>query len=163
MHDKSNIYPELKILSPLEQTWASYRRNPLAMAGLWCFGLLLLVTLIGPLVIPYGIDDQHSNRLLLAPSWASTGNIDYFLGTDDLGRDILSRLVAGARLTFGNALLVVVIALVVGSEGHGLSARWEHESLVRATIPMNPDIDSLNVAASVAIAAWELRPTRLAP
>ena len=54
-------------------------------------------------------------RLLLAPSWASTGNIDYFLGTDDLGRDILSRLVVGARLTFGNALLVVVIALLVGS------------------------------------------------
>lgn len=52
----------------------------------------------------------------------------------------------------------VPIALVVGSEGHGLSARWEHESLVRATIPMSPDIDSLNVAASVAIAAWELRP-----
>ncbi len=50
------------------------------------------------------------------------------------------------------------LALVVGSEGHGLSARWEHESLVRATIPMHPDIDSLNVAASVAIAAWELRP-----
>ncbi|GAA1730715.1 RNA methyltransferase [Aeromicrobium alkaliterrae] len=49
------------------------------------------------------------------------------------------------------------IALVVGSEGHGLSPRWEHESLVRATIPMSPDIDSLNVAASVAIAAWELR------
>ena len=83
MHDKSNIYPELKILSPLEQTWASYRRNPLAMGGLWCFGLLLLVTLIGPLVIPYGIDDQHSSHLLLAPSWANSGNIDYFLGTDD--------------------------------------------------------------------------------
>jgi tRNA G18 (ribose-2'-O)-methylase SpoU len=49
------------------------------------------------------------------------------------------------------------LALVVGSEGHGLSPRWEHESLVRATIPMNPDIDSLNVAASVAIACWQLR------
>ncbi|MFT4188012.1 MAG: RNA methyltransferase [Aeromicrobium sp.] len=51
------------------------------------------------------------------------------------------------------------LALVLGSEGHGLSPRWEHESLVRATIPMNPAIDSLNVAASVAIACWELRPT----
>ena len=68
-----------------------------------------------PLVIPYGIDDQHSNHLLPRPSWANSGNIDYFLGTDDLGRDILSRLVAGARLTFGNALLVVLIALVIGS------------------------------------------------
>ncbi|MGL5322192.1 MAG: peptide ABC transporter permease, partial [Aeromonas veronii] len=47
MQDKSNIYPELKILSPLEQTWASYSRNPLAMAGLWCFLLLLLITLVG--------------------------------------------------------------------------------------------------------------------
>jgi cationic peptide transport system permease protein len=33
MQDKTSLYPELKILSPLEQTWASYRRNPLAMAG----------------------------------------------------------------------------------------------------------------------------------
>ncbi|HEH9425590.1 ABC transporter permease subunit [Aeromonas sobria] len=115
MQDKSNIYPELKILSPLEQTWASYSRNPLAMAGLWCFLLLLLITLIGPLVVPYGIDEQHTEHLLLAPSWAATGNIDYFLGTDDLGRDMLSRLVVGARLTFGYALVVVVIAMVVGS------------------------------------------------
>ncbi|MFT4298222.1 MAG: RNA methyltransferase [Aeromicrobium sp.] len=53
------------------------------------------------------------------------------------------------------------LALIVGSEGHGLSARWEGESLVRATIPMNPGIDSLNVAASVAIACWELRPASL--
>lgn len=115
MQDKSNIYPELKILSPLEQTWASYSRNPLAMAGLWCFLLLLLITLVGPLVVPYGIDEQHADKLLLAPSWAATGNIDYFLGTDDLGRDMLSRLVVGARLTFGYALVVVVIAMVVGS------------------------------------------------
>ena len=78
MQDKSNIYPELKILSPLEQTWASYSRNPLAMAGLWCFMLLLLITLVGPLVVPYGIDEQHTDKLLLAPSWAATGNIDYF-------------------------------------------------------------------------------------
>lgn len=115
MQDKSNIYPELKILSPLEQTRASYSRNPLAMAGLWCFLLLLLITLVGPLVVPYGIDEQHTDKLLLAPSWAATGNIDYFLGTDDLGRDMLSRLVVGARLTFGYALVVVVIAMVVGS------------------------------------------------
>ncbi|MFH7524337.1 ABC transporter permease subunit [Aeromonas enteropelogenes] len=115
MQDKSNIYPELKILSPMEQTWAAYRRNPLAMAGLWCFLLLIVITLFGPLLVPYGIDEQHPTHLLLAPSWSNNGNIDYFLGTDDLGRDMLSRLVVGARLTFGYALVVVVIALVVGS------------------------------------------------
>ncbi|MFM4703650.1 ABC transporter permease subunit [Aeromonas crassostreae] len=115
MQDKANLYPELKILSPLAQTWVSYRRNPLAMAALWCFAALLLLTLIGPLLVPYGMDEQHSEHLLLAPSWASSGNIDFFLGTDDLGRDILSRLVIGARLTFGYALGVVVIAMVVGT------------------------------------------------
>ncbi|MCS3454103.1 ABC transporter permease subunit [Aeromonas rivuli] len=115
MQDKDNLYPELRILSPLEQTWAAYRRNPLAMAGLWCFVALLLLTLVGPLLVPYGIDEQHSEHLLLAPSWANSGNIDYFLGTDDLGRDMLSRLVVGARLTFGYALGVVAIAMVIGT------------------------------------------------
>ncbi|MCW2823352.1 MAG: rRNA methyltransferase [Aeromicrobium sp.] len=50
------------------------------------------------------------------------------------------------------------LALVVGSEGHGLSARWEQSADHRVTIPMAADIDSLNVASSVAVACWELRP-----
>lgn len=49
------------------------------------------------------------------------------------------------------------LALIVGSEGHGLTDHWESGSLIRATIPMAAEIDSLNVAASVAIACWELR------
>lgn len=49
------------------------------------------------------------------------------------------------------------LALVVGSEGHGLSAHWERSADHRVTIPMAADIDSLNVASSVAVACWELR------
>jgi tRNA G18 (ribose-2'-O)-methylase SpoU len=49
------------------------------------------------------------------------------------------------------------LALVVGSEGHGLSAHWEQQADHRVTIPMAADIDSLNVASSVAVACWELR------
>lgn len=48
------------------------------------------------------------------------------------------------------------IALIVGSEGHGLSARWTTGSDYRVKIPMAPEIDSLNVASSVAVACWEL-------
>ncbi len=51
------------------------------------------------------------------------------------------------------------LALVVGSEGHGLSQRWEDGADLRVTIPMAADIDSLNAAASVAVACWALRPT----
>ena len=51
------------------------------------------------------------------------------------------------------------LALIVGSEGHGLSERWEHAADLRVTIPMSADIDSLNAAASVAVACWQLRPS----
>lgn len=114
MQDKSNIYPELKILSPLEQTWASYSRNPLAMAGLWCFCCCCSSRWWGRWSSPTASMNSTPTSCC-SPSWAATGNIDYFLGTDDLGRDMLSRLVVGARLTFGYALVVVVIAMVVGS------------------------------------------------
>lgn len=49
------------------------------------------------------------------------------------------------------------IALIVGSEGHGLSERWTARADHRVKIPMTPEIDSLNVAASVAVACWQLR------
>lgn len=49
------------------------------------------------------------------------------------------------------------LALIVGSEGHGLSERWEQSADYRVTIPMAAEIDSLNVASSVAVACWELR------
>lgn len=47
------------------------------------------------------------------------------------------------------------VALVVGSEGHGLSARWEQSAQRRAVIPMRPGVDSLNVAAATAVACYE--------
>ncbi|MGR5543239.1 peptide ABC transporter permease, partial [Vibrio campbellii] len=53
--------------------------------------------------------------LLLPPSWNAEGTIDYFLGTDDLGRDILSRLIKGSQLTFGAAIIVTVVAAAIGS------------------------------------------------
>jgi tRNA G18 (ribose-2'-O)-methylase SpoU len=51
------------------------------------------------------------------------------------------------------------LAVVVGAEGHGLSDRWEREADLRVTIPMAAGIDSLNVAAAVAVACWQLRRT----
>lgn len=114
MHDKSNIYPELKILSP----GADLGLLPAQPAG-HGGALVLRAAAAGDPHRPPGDPLRHRRSAqqppAARPSWANSGNIDYFLGTDDLGRDILSRLVAGARLTFGNALLVVLIALVIGS------------------------------------------------
>ena len=114
MPSRANIYPELKVRSPLEQAWELFRKNTLAMIGLWGLGFLTLFTLLGPWLAPHPPYEQFSQALLLPPSWAIDGNIDFFLGTDDLGRDLLSRLIMGARLTFGNGVLVVLVALLVG-------------------------------------------------
>ncbi|MGR5238216.1 putrescine export ABC transporter permease SapC [Vibrio alfacsensis] len=109
----NNIYQEERIPTQFERFWRSYRANSLAMFGLWCLILIILLTIFAPLLAPYDPQAQ-SGELLVPPSWAPAGTVDYFLGTDDLGRDILSRLIAGSQLTFGAAVLITAIAAVIG-------------------------------------------------
>jgi len=111
---KAKIYPEIRIPSPVGQTWQTYRQQPLAMAGLWGFLFVLAVSLVGPWLLTHDPLSQDPNALLVPPSWSSNGSIEFFFGTDDLGRDLLSRLVHGARLTFGSALLATLFAQLTG-------------------------------------------------
>lgn len=108
-----SVYQEDKIPTQFERFWRSFRSNSMAMFGLWCLILLLLIMLFAPWLSPYDPLEQ-SNHLLIPPSWDPNGNIDYFLGTDDLGRDILSRLIVGSQLTLGAALIVTVVATIIG-------------------------------------------------
>lgn len=114
MARKIKVYPEIQIPSALGQTWAAYRQDTLAMVGLWGLLLLLLVMVFGPHLVSFDPLQQDPDALLLPPSWTKNGTIGYFFGTDDLGRDLLSRLVYGARLSFGSALLATLVALLVG-------------------------------------------------
>ncbi|HSG52458.1 MAG TPA: ABC transporter permease subunit, partial [Rheinheimera sp.] len=57
---------------------------------------------------------QNDALLLLPPSWSELGQVHYPLGTDDLGRDLFSRLLIGARYTFGIAIITVLGALIMG-------------------------------------------------
>lgn len=109
----NNIYQEERIPTQFERFWRSYRANSLAMFGLWCLILILFVTIFAPLLAPYDPQAQ-SGELLVPPSWAPAGTVDYFLGTDDLGRDILSRLITGSQLTFGAAVAITAIAALIG-------------------------------------------------
>jgi cationic peptide transport system permease protein len=110
----NSIYQEEHIPTQFERFWRSFKNNSLAMFGLWCLSLMLIITLIAPWITPHN-PIVPSGHLLLPPSWDPTGSIDYFLGTDDLGRDILSRLIAGSRHSFGYAILVTFVALCIGS------------------------------------------------
>ncbi|QSX38478.1 ABC transporter permease subunit [Shewanella sedimentimangrovi] len=108
------IYQDDAIPSPMLRLWHSFAANPFALAGLWVIVILLLLTLVGPLLAPYMPEVQDPNALLLPPSWDPQGHVEHFLGTDDLGRDIFSRLLHGVQLTFGMSLAVVALALMVG-------------------------------------------------
>ncbi|WP_029860420.1 ABC transporter permease subunit, partial [Vibrio parahaemolyticus] len=109
----NNVYQEERIPTQFERFWRSYRANGLAMFGLWCLGLIVLITILAPWLAPFDPQAQ-SGELLVPPSWAPAGTVDYFLGTDDLGRDILSRLIMGSQLTFGAAVGITAIATIVG-------------------------------------------------
>ncbi|EIL2909842.1 ABC transporter permease subunit [Vibrio alginolyticus] len=109
----NNVYQEERIPTQFERFWRSYRANGLAMFGLWCLVFIVLITIFAPLLAPFDAQAQ-SGELLVPPSWAPAGTVDYFLGTDDLGRDILSRLIMGSQLTFGAAVAITAIAAVVG-------------------------------------------------
>ncbi|PKF50547.1 putrescine export ABC transporter permease SapC [Enterovibrio nigricans] len=109
----NSVYLEQRIPTQLERAWKAFRENTLAVAVFWLLCILLLVTIFAPWLTPYDPQFQ-TGHLLQPPSWDNAGTVDYFLGTDDLSRDMLSRLIAGSRLTFGYALLVALAAGIIG-------------------------------------------------
>jgi peptide/nickel transport system permease protein len=83
------------------------------VAGLCC-ALLVTAALVGPMLAPYAKDAVDLGASLLPPFWQSGGSARHLLGTDQLGRDILSRLIAGARISLATATAAVVFSGVFG-------------------------------------------------
>ncbi|MFE6754147.1 ABC transporter permease [Streptomyces sp. NPDC057684] len=84
------------------------RRNKLAMTGAVIAAVFVLAALFAPLVAPYDPAQPNFDNVLAAPGWS------HWLGTDDLGRDQLSRVVYGARASMQVGVLAVVFAFVIG-------------------------------------------------
>ncbi|SAL56481.1 ABC transporter permease [Caballeronia telluris] len=89
--------------------WRRFSGNPLSMFGLAILLVLIVAAVIGPLLVG---DDPL--RQVLSDRLLPPGTAAHWLGTDQLGRDILSRLVHGSRLTLSIAILVVVLVVPVG-------------------------------------------------
>lgn len=94
--------------------WHYFSENRGAVIGLWVFLALVLVAIAAPLIAPHDPTMQNRDALLLPPFWTPEGSTDYLLGTDAIGRDILSRLLYGARFSLFIGLVVVTIALIGG-------------------------------------------------
>lgn len=102
------------LLGTARSFWRDYSRDKFALLGLLLFGALALLAATGHWLIPFDPVEQLQGELLLPPYWYSGGAEKHLFGTDDLGRDLLSRLIAGARLSLGVGFGVVLAALGVG-------------------------------------------------
>lgn len=104
--------------------------NPLQRAAFVVSALMLLLAAIGPMLVPYDPVVPDPVARLLPPS------TEHWLGTDHLGRDVFSRVLAGARLSIGLAVLVVLISAAVGlviGLAAGACGRWADATLMRLT------------------------------
>jgi dipeptide transport system permease protein len=98
----------------LREFWHYFRQNRGALIGLVVLVLLVLTALFAPLIAPHSPDQQYRNAFLTPPFWAEGGSTTFLLGTDAVGRDILSRLIHGARFSLSIGAVVVVLALSTG-------------------------------------------------
>ncbi|EHR39879.1 MULTISPECIES: ABC transporter permease subunit [Alishewanella] len=111
---KFRLYFEENNRSPLVQLWREFARQHSALFGLALFAGFLLLSILAPLLTPHDPYLQADHLLLLPPSWSEQGLVQYPFGTDDLGRDLLSRMLKGTTYTFGLALVTVLGALIAG-------------------------------------------------
>ena len=99
---------------PLVEFWYHFRQNKGAMAGLAVILLIAFVALFADVVAPHDPNIQYRDAILVPPVWQEGGRWAFLLGTDDIGRDMLSRLIFGARLSMMIGLIVVTLSLAVG-------------------------------------------------
>src|SRR5246127_416065 len=91
------------------ETWRRFRRHRLAVASTGILALMMLAVAVGPLVWQVPINDIDFSAQLSAPSWAHP------LGTDDLGQDLLARMLYGGRISLAVGLTAMAVAVVVGT------------------------------------------------
>lgn len=104
----------VEALQPRQRIWLSLlragRSKPLGVVGLFLVLLLVVSALWAPIIAPYAPTEQHSKAVMVAP------NSQFWLGTDNFGRDLLSRIIYGARIS----LQVGVVATLIGTLGGSL-------------------------------------------
>src|SRR3954468_18609538 len=103
------------VTEPLEQgsslwhdAWLRLRKNKLAVFGMIALGLVAIACLVGPWFSPYGYEQQDLLKTFSKPDAA------HWLGTDQLGRDLLVRLFYGGRVSLGVGLAATFVALTIG-------------------------------------------------
>lgn len=127
-------------------------RNPLSLGGLWIIGLLIVVAVAAPAIAPYDPLRTDTFSRLRPPG------TDHFFGTDQLGRDIFSRVIHGSRISLRIAILAAAVALSIGAPMGIVSGffRGRVDDLLMRLTDMFISFPSLILAMAIAAA---LKPT----
>lgn len=118
----------------LREFWFYFRENRGAVIGLYIFIAFAFCAAFAPLLAPFDPTEQFRSNTLQPPVWQEGGSWTFPLGTDPLGRDMLSRLIEGARFSFFVGIVVVTFAatggIVVGLLA-GFAPRWVDTIIMR--------------------------------
>ena len=98
----------MKNNSMLSEIWRRFKKNKQALVGLIVLILFVLIAIFADQIAPYGYDDQDASRAMIAPC------AEHIFGTDNLGRDQLSRLIYGSRYSLAIGFLAVGISVITG-------------------------------------------------
>src|SRR5262249_34831274 len=95
----------------------SFKQSPATMTAAALTAICILAAALAPRVAqhnPFGLKPLNLLDAFTPPAWSGKGNPTYFLGTDDQGRDVLSAIMFGARMSLVVGLLATLLAMVVG-------------------------------------------------
>ncbi|GAA2825522.1 dipeptide transport system permease protein [Aminobacter aminovorans] len=98
----------------LAEFWYYFSENRGAVIGLVFFIFLVLLAIFAPLIAPHDPTQQYRDAVLVPPVWQEGGRADFLLGTDAVGRDMLSRLVFGTQFSLFVGVIVTALSLVIG-------------------------------------------------
>lgn len=99
----------------LKELFFELKKNKGSMIGVIIIILATLVAIFAPLIAPHDPTHIYTEYLRLPPSFTVGGDPQFFFGTDDLGRDLMSRLIYGSQVSLSVGFAVVVISLVIGT------------------------------------------------
>ena len=100
---------------PLRDFWSYFSANHGAVAGLFVIIAVVLIAIFADVLAPHSPSSTNTTVALKPPFWQEGGSLTYPLGTDPIGRDMLSRLIHGARLSLLIGIVVVAISIAVGT------------------------------------------------
>ena len=105
--------PSGRVLAARE-FWSNFSRNRGAVGAGIIVLILIFIAIFAPLIAPHSPIEQYRDSVKIPPAGLDGGNWKFILGTDEAGRDILSRLMYGARLSFWIGFVSVILALIPG-------------------------------------------------